>query len=162
MTVKLRAMTPEEFIPYEDADAHQYAENMVRAGFWPAEGSFNRAKDIHSKLLPDGVPTKDHLFFVIEDTQTKVSMGVIWLFVDRQTDQPSGFIYDLLLYTPFRGKGFGKQAMLALEEFAKDSGLASLALNVFEENTIAKALYTSLGYQVQSLNMRKLFPTKNG
>jgi ribosomal protein S18 acetylase RimI-like enzyme len=49
----------------------------------------------------------------------------------------------------------GKQAMLALEKKAKDLGLARLVLNVFEDNTVAKALYTSLGYQVQSLYMCK-------
>jgi ribosomal protein S18 acetylase RimI-like enzyme len=159
MTVHLRPMTPEEFIPYEDADAHHYTENMVKAGFWSAEGAFQKAKDIHTDLLPDGTHTKDHLFFVIEDSQSKNSIGVIWLFIDRQTDHPSGFIYDLLLHVPFRGQGFGKQAMLALEKKAQELGLASLALNVFEDNTIAKALYNSLGYQVQSLNMRKLLST---
>jgi len=156
MTVNLRAMTPEEFIPYEDADAHHYAENMVGAGFWSSEGAFQKAKNLHANLLPDGVHTKDHLFFVIEDIQTRDSIGVIWLFIDRETQPPSGFIYDLLLHAQFRGRGLGKQAMLALEYEARDLGLASLALNVFEDNTVAKSLYTSLGYEVQSLNMRKL------
>ena len=155
MVVMLRPMTSEEFVAYEDADAHHYAENMVRAGFWSPEGAFNKAKNIHANLLPDGVHTKDHLFFVIEETQTRDSIGVIWLFVDRETQPPSGFIYDLLLYAQFRGRGLGKQAMLALEEKAKGLGLASLALNVFEDNLVAKSLYTSLGYEVQSSNMRK-------
>lgn len=156
MSVILRPMTHEEFVPYEDADAHHYAENMVRAGFWSAEGAFNKAKSIHANLLPDGVRTKDHLFFVIEDSETAEALGVIWLFIDRETQPASGFIYDLLLHAQFRGRGLGKQAMLALEKKAKDLGLTSLALNVFDDNAAAKALYTSLGYEVQSLNMRKL------
>jgi ribosomal protein S18 acetylase RimI-like enzyme len=160
MTVNLRAMTAEEFVPYEDADAHHYAENMVKAGFWSPEGAFKKARDIHANLLPEGVHTQDHLFFVIEDIQNKESMGVIWLFIDRETEPPSGFIYDLLLHAQFRGRGLGKQAMLALEQKAKDLGLSSLALNVFEDNTVAKALYTSLDYQIQSSNMRKLLSTE--
>ncbi len=156
MAMILRPMTAEEFVPYEDADAHHYAENMVRAGFWSSEGAFNKAKNTHANLLPEGVHTKDHLFFVIEDTQARDSIGVIWLFIDRETQPPSGFIYDLLLHAQFRGRGLAKQAMLALEEKAKGLGLASLALNVFEDNLVAKSLYTSLGYEVQSLNMRKL------
>jgi ribosomal protein S18 acetylase RimI-like enzyme len=149
-------MTPEEFVPYEEADAHHYAENMVRAGFWSPEGAFKKAKDIHANLLPDGVHTRDHLFFVIEDIQNKASIGVIWLFMDHETKPPSGFIYDLLLHPQFRGRGLGKQAMLALEQKARDLGLSSLTLNVFEDNTVAKALYASLGYQIQSSNMRKV------
>ncbi len=160
MSVILRPMTPEEFVPYEDADAHHYAENMVRAGFWSSDGAFNKAKNIHANLLPDGVHTNDHLFFVIEDTQTRDPIGVIWLFIDQGTQPPSGFIYDLLLHAQFRGQGMGKQAMLALEQKAKELGLASLALNVFEDNLVAKSLYTSLGYAIQSFNMRKLLLTE--
>ncbi len=160
MTLNLRPMTPEEFVPYEDTDAHHYAENMVRAGFWSPEGAFNKAKQIHANLLPAGVHTKDHLFFVIEDIQNQDLIGIIWLFIDREAEPPSGFIYDLLLQAQFRGRGLGKQAMLALEKKAKELGLASLALNVFEDNTVAKALYTSLGYEVQSSNMRKLLIEK--
>jgi RimJ/RimL family protein N-acetyltransferase len=156
MIVNLRAMTPEEFVPYEEADAHHYAENMVRAGFWSPEGAFSKAKDIHANLLPDDVHTRGHLFFVIEDIQNKESIGVIWLFIDHETEPPSGFIYDLLLHAQFRGRGLGKQAMLALEQKARDLGLSSLTLNVFEDNTVAKALYASLGYQIQSSNMRKV------
>lgn len=160
MSVNLRPMTPEEFVPYEEADARHYADNMVNAGFWSAEGAFDKAKGMHVNLLPDGVHTKDHLFFVIEDSPTKQSIGVIWLFIDHETEPPSGFIYDLLLYPGFRGQGLGKQAMLALEKKAMDIGLASLALNVFEDNKIAKALYASLGYHVQSSTMRKLLSTE--
>ena len=155
MAVNLRVMTPKEFVSYEDADAQTYAENMVRAGFWSSEGAFNKAKNVHANLLPDGVHTKDNLFFVIEDTQTSESIGVICLFIDRETQPPSGFIYDLLLHAQYRGRGLGKQAMLALEKKAKELGLASLALNVFEDNTVAKSLYTSLGYEVRSLSMSK-------
>jgi ribosomal protein S18 acetylase RimI-like enzyme len=160
MIVNLRPMTPEEFVPYEDADAHHYADNMVKAGFWSSEGAFNKAKNIHANLLPEGVQTKDHLFFVIEDAQTRDSIGVIWLFIDREAQLPSGFIYDLLLHEQCRGRGLGKQAMLALEQKAKELGLASVSLNVFEDNTVAKALYNSLGYEVQSLNMRKVLLTE--
>jgi ribosomal protein S18 acetylase RimI-like enzyme len=153
-------MTADEFVPYEDADAHHYAENMVRAGFWSLEGAFDKAKSIHANVLPEGVHTRDHLFFIIEDAQTSESIGVLWLFIVRETQPPSGFIYDLLLHAPYRGRGLGKQAMLALEKKAKELGLASLALNVFEDNTVAKSLYTSLGYEVRSLNMSKILSSE--
>lgn len=157
--LNLRPMIPEEFVSYEEADAHQYAENMVKAGFWSPKGALSKAKETHAQILPHGLYTRDHFFFMIEDAHNKNAIGVIWLFIDRQIDPPSGFIYDLLIYTPFRGKGLGRQAMLTLERKAQELGLASLTLHVFDDNAPAKALYTSLGYQVQSLNMRKILTT---
>jgi ribosomal protein S18 acetylase RimI-like enzyme len=155
-------MTAEEFAAYEDLDAHHYAENMVRAGFWASAGAYIRAKEVHTQLLPGGMHTENHLFFVIESLPNQDAVGVIWLYVDRQVDPPSGFIYDLLIHEPFRGQGWGKGAMLAVEQVARDLGLSSLFLNVFEHNQIAKALYISLGYQVQSLSMRKLLSSPEG
>jgi ribosomal protein S18 acetylase RimI-like enzyme len=156
MTVTLRPMTPEEFVPYEDPDVHHFAENMVQVGFWSTGGALDKAKDLHARLLPEGIHTPDHLFFVIEENQHHDSIGVLWLFIDRETEPSSGFLSNILVHMLFRGQGLGKQAMLALEQKALELGLASLALNVFENNPLAKALYTSLGYQVQSSNMRKL------
>jgi len=155
MAVDLRPMTPEEFVAYEQADAHRYAQAMVSAGYWSSDDALKRAKDTHAKLLPDGIHTKDHLFFVIHSSTDRIPVGAIWLFIDRQTKPPSGFIYDLLIHEPYRRRGFGREAMLALEEKAKGLGLGSLALHVFEENAPAKALYASLGYLVKSMNMTK-------
>jgi ribosomal protein S18 acetylase RimI-like enzyme len=162
MALSLRPMTSDEFILYEDADAHRYADGMVRAGFWSANGALRRAKEAHAQLLPQGVNTEDHFFFVIESVEQAGPVGVIWLSVNRETAPPSGFIYDLLIHEPFRGRGFGRQAMLELEGKARDLGLASLSLHVYEDNAPAKALYRSLGYEVKSMNMAKaLQPAAN-
>ena len=55
----------------------------------------------------------------------------------------------------FRGKGYGKQAMLLIEEQASELGLKSLGLHVFAVNTVARNLYESVGYEASSLNMTK-------
>jgi ribosomal protein S18 acetylase RimI-like enzyme len=155
VTVSLRPMTEEEFVPYEDDDAHRYAQAMVSAGYWSAEGALERAKETHAKLLPQGVSTKDHLFFVIEQPPELIPIGAIWLSINRETLPASGFVYDLILHQRFRGRGLGREAMEALEEEARRLRLTSLALHVFEDNTPARTLYTALGYQVKSMNMTK-------
>ena len=103
--------------------------------------------------LPD--PSYFRHFVVLTLGASIDSIGVIWLFIDCQTSPPSGFIYDLLVHAQFRGRGLGKLAMLTLERQATELGLTRLVLNVFEDNTVAKALYTSLGYKVQSSYMHK-------
>ena len=52
--------------------------------------------------------------------------------------------------------GFATQAMLALEEKAKELGLVILRLHVFTHNAVARSLYEKLGYEVSSLNMAKV------
>jgi ribosomal protein S18 acetylase RimI-like enzyme len=148
-------MTSDEFTAYEDADAHRYAESMVRAGYWPAEGALARAKATHARLLPQGLETRDQLFFVIEAGESPGPIGAIWLSIDRESSPPTGFVFDLFLDESYRRQGLGRRAMLSLEEKARAMGLASLSLHVFEDNAPARALYAGLGFEVRSLNLVK-------
>ena len=66
-----------------------------------------------------------------------------------------GFIYDIVLDEAQRGKGYGKQTMLALEVFAKELRLKTIGLHVFANNRAAMKLYRGLGYEVTSQNMTK-------
>jgi ribosomal protein S18 acetylase RimI-like enzyme len=45
--------------------------------------------------------------------------------------------------------------MLAGEDFARTHGAESIGLNVFGQNTGARALYEDLGYETVSVQMRK-------
>jgi ribosomal protein S18 acetylase RimI-like enzyme len=85
-----------------------------------------------------------------------MAIGAVWLKANYDTRLPSGFVYDLFIEEAHRGQSRGKQAMLALEEKAKELGLHTVALHVFAHNAVARALYERLGYEVKSLNMTKL------
>ena len=78
---------------------------------------------------------------------------MIWM--KHEAPRPQGFIFDISLEEAQRGKGYGRQVMLALEEIAKGMGLETLALHVFAHNTPAMKLYEKLGYEVVSQNMMK-------
>jgi GNAT superfamily N-acetyltransferase len=148
-------MTAQEFVAWEDDDAHRYGDAMVEAGYWPPGDSYRRGKDVHAKLLPQGVETLDQHLFVIEAPAERAPIGVLWLAIDRTSSPPSGFIYDVFIAQPFRGRGYAEQAMLALEQKARALGLLHLALHVFASNEPAKALYAKLGYEVKSMNLVK-------
>ena len=79
---------------------------------------------------------------------------MIWM--KHETPRLYGYIFDFMLDETQQGKGYGKQAMLALEEVAKEMGIETLALHVFAHNTIAINLYKNLGYKVTSQNMKKM------
>jgi GNAT superfamily N-acetyltransferase len=153
--VRLIPMTVEEFEEYLERDIERYAKENVKAGYWAPAEALEKSRKEHQQLLPTGLATPDHHFLKILD-EGGMAIGAAWLKANRDTPVPSGFVYDLFLEEARRGQGYGKQAMLALEEKAKELGLRTLALHVFAHNAEARALYEGLGYQVKSLNMEKL------
>jgi ribosomal protein S18 acetylase RimI-like enzyme len=56
----------------------------------------------------------------------------------------------------FRGRSYGRRAMLLAEEEATARGMTSVGLNVLGNNTVARDLYDSLGYQVTAQQMKKV------
>jgi len=65
------------------------------------------------------------------------------------------FIFDFVINEQYRGKGFGKKTLLALDEKLEKMGATSIALHVFGYNTTAFELYKKMGYKVTNINMRK-------
>ena len=55
----------------------------------------------------------------------------------------------------FRGRGYGREAMLLAEQLARREGALTLGLNVFGHNQVARTLYSSLGYEETAVQMRK-------
>ena len=52
-------------------------------------------------------------------------------------------------------RGVARALMDAIEEWARRRGYRHVTLNVFDRNTRAKALYDSLGYEVETVHYRK-------
>lgn len=153
--LRLIPMTEREFEVYLEQDIRVHARENVRAGYWTEEEALERLRKAHEELLPDGIKTKDHYLFRIQLSESEEKIGVLWLNVRLGIPHPNGFIFDISIDEAQRGKGYGRQAMLALEEIAKGMRLESIGLHVFAHNPTAKRFYESLGYQIIGLNMRK-------
>jgi len=65
------------------------------------------------------------------------------------------WVNDVEVDPEYRGRGYGRAAMLLAEREARVRGMTSLGLNVHGQNTVARSLYDSLGYQVTAQQMRK-------
>jgi ribosomal protein S18 acetylase RimI-like enzyme len=65
------------------------------------------------------------------------------------------WVYAVEVDEAFRGRGYGREAMLLAETEARARGMRSLGLNVHGSNTIARSRYTSLGYHVTTQQMKK-------
>lgn len=153
--VHLVPMQESELQAYLDQSIPNYAADNVKAGYWSQEEAMQKSRDTFERLLPDGVDTKNQYLYKIEDAEAGHAVGIIWLNARIDMPQPSGFIYDIEVREEFRGKGFGKEAMLAIEEKARELGLSSISLHVFAHNAVAKSLYEKIGYVVKSQNMTK-------
>ncbi len=153
--IRLTPMTQAQFEVFEEKDILEYAREEVRAGFWSEVEALEKAREAHRRLLPEGLATRDHYLYAIQLAEGEATVGFVWLMVNRDSTPPTGFIYDLEVNEGYRHRGYAREAMLALEQLARQMGLRQLGLHVFAHNTAARALYESLGYSVGSLNLRK-------
>jgi RimJ/RimL family protein N-acetyltransferase len=153
--VRLVPMTAAEYQTYLDISIREYAEDKVQAGNWQPEEALEKSAQEFRKFLPEGVATKDHYLYGIEDEALKAKVGMIWLARVLQDAHPIMFIYDFRIDEPFRRKGYGEQALRAAEEQAKALGLDTIALHVFGHNHAARALYEKLGYEITNINIAK-------
>ena len=163
--VKFEAMKPERFQAWAAAQSESYAAEKVKSGAWPADGALERAKNEFLALLPDGLNTPlTHIldiWAVIDSPHASRApenpIGAVWL-----TQGPFGreaghaWIFDVEIDTAFRGRGYGRATMMALEEYARAQGITEIGLHVFGHNTVAANLYRAVGYETTSLTMRKI------
>lgn len=149
--VKLVKMLQSEFEPYLERGIHEYAADHVRNGNWTAEESLEKSRKQFQELLPEGVNSKDQFLYSIIDEATNNKMGLLWVQVKGQ----NAFIYDFLIDEAFRGKGFGKQALTAMDEELKSMNVKSVGLHVFGDNVNAQELYKKMGFEVTGMHMKK-------
>jgi ribosomal protein S18 acetylase RimI-like enzyme len=152
--VKLVPMQPSDLESYLAVAVQEYARDKIHAGNYTASEGLEKARAEFDALLPKGIETpKQHLFSILNKEAEKV--GIIWLAEIQSGAQRFAFIYDIRIYEQYRRKGFGTQAMLAVEEQAKSLGLNRIALHVFGHNKAAQELYEKIGYEITNINMSK-------
>jgi ribosomal protein S18 acetylase RimI-like enzyme len=146
-------MTENEFEGYLEKSVPEYAADKVRAGDWSREVALELSRKSYRMLLPQGIKTAHNYLYRIQIEGTGEKIGILWM--RHEAPRPYGFIFDISLEEAHRGKGYGKQAMLALEKVVKGLGIEALGLHVFAHNSAAMHLYNGLGYEITSQNMAK-------
>jgi ribosomal protein S18 acetylase RimI-like enzyme len=148
--VKLEPLQQEDFEQFLEHGIRGYAEDHVRNGNWSAEESFERSRKQFEHNLPDGIHSKDqYLYSIIDERGDKI--GVLWVQVKDQ----KAFIFDFVIDEAYRGKGYGKQALAAMDEKLKSMDVESVGLHVFGDNIIAQELYKKAGFQITDIQMKK-------
>jgi ribosomal protein S18 acetylase RimI-like enzyme len=146
-------MTEEEFTHFFEMNLESYVQAIVKNFKRPIDEVKVESKEQVKSLLKDGVKTKGHWLFIVLDKEQSSIVGNVWVNVDEKKKR--AFLYDIDLYEPFRGKGYGRASLELLEEMLREKGIESLELHVFADNSVAIGLYKKLGYETTSYNMRK-------
>ena len=155
-------MSAASFPAFLEAAVAGYAEQNVASGRWSAEAALELSRAEHERLLPEGATSKDNHIFDVHDPQTNVVVGSLWLGVQNKNGIPLGYVFNIEISAAHRRQGHATRAFKALESVVRELGLSSIGLNVFAYNTGAQALYTSLGYEITALSMRKNLSNESG
>lgn len=152
--MKLEKMTKAEYDLWAPRCKRDYAQDKVRANRYTLAEANEIAEKDFLRILPDGLNSKDNYLFSIKNQQL-TNVGYIWFCITGAVNNRKAFIYDIIVEERYRGQGFGKKAMLLIEEEVKKLGLKEIGLHVFGFNETAIRLYQSLGYQTTDLVMAK-------
>lgn len=155
--ITLIPIDPADYKSYLELAIVEYAGEKAKSGNWPAAEALERARADFQRILPDGPGSKDQFVFTIFDEETRRKLGVLWVQVKMDLQPREAFIYDFIIEESVRGRGYGKQALAALDEKLIAMGVMSVGLHVFGHNTTAYELYKKSGYVTTNINMLKTY-----
>lgn len=150
--VKLDIKTPDELAQWLPEMWEHYVSERIKAGEDPQtarEGSEAQQQ----QLFPDGHPADGQ--FVMNVRVDEDVVGTLWMGQPFSGAGDSWFVFDVEIAKEHRGRGYGRAAMEAAEEWTRERGGTRVALNVFGPNLTARSLYDSLGYEVLATAMFK-------
>lgn len=149
MVLELRAMRADEFDGYRDYFIPDYAAEIVsNYRLSEAEALTKASKEIATQLS-EGATTTGHVLLCIIAAAEVV--GYIWYRPDH--DAKSIFINDYCILPAYQGKGYGKQALAALEAQLVKDGFTQIGLRVAADNERAQHVYFQGGFQATGINM---------
>ena len=150
--VKLDLKTSQELSTWLPGQKDQYIAERIKAGENP-DAAATVSEVQFAQLFPDGSPAEgQYVMNVIADESV---VGTLWMGRPFSGDADTWFIFDIEIAKDARGRGYGRAAMEAAEEWTRERGGTRVALNVFGPNLIARSLYDSLGYEVLATSMFK-------
>ena len=146
-------MRDDEFVRWLPVMRESYAEGMMRDGGLDSEAASSKAQRDLDFLFPVGVCPDEQSVYVLAVEGERV--GELWIG-EREDESGRGlWVFNIEVAHEYRRRGFGKQAMLFVEDEARRRGIGRVALNVFGANEAARGLYGSLGYEERAITMSK-------
>lgn len=156
MNLKLRPITEEEFRVFRQYAIDDFARAKREGEGLSVEESQEVSLKAFNQLLSDGVNTKNHFVYHIENGGKFV--GYLWWALQEKKSGNQGYLYNIDIEASQRGNGYGEAAMILFENEVRLRGLNKTGLHVFGFNTRAQNLYRKLGYEPTNIIMVKKLP----
>jgi ribosomal protein S18 acetylase RimI-like enzyme len=145
----LRRLREDEYGAWNAAHRAEYRRGLVEHLGMPDDEAQAKVDRDVSAVLPDGLGTPGTWIWAVEEGGRVVGT----LFVGIRDG--GAWLYDVTIAEGERGKGYGRAALTALEDELRELGYDSVGLNVWGDNGVARRLYRSLGWDEESVHMRK-------
>jgi RimJ/RimL family protein N-acetyltransferase len=151
----LRNMHVQEYPAYCQYFIDDYSNEIVKNYGYSIEVAIEMAKNSLQHCFPDGLKSNDHDLLCIEATVNGKPVVVGYLLHSINIEECSTFIYDFYVDNAYRGQGFGKKAISALESQIQLVGIEQIKLRVAYYNDRALKLYQDVGFTITGFNMSK-------
>ena len=147
--IALRPLREDEYEDWDAAHRAEYQHGLIaHVGMSPEDAAAKVERDV-AGVLPEGLATRETRIWAVEESGRKVGS----IFVGIR--DAGAWLYDIRIDEAERGRGYGRAAMTAVEDEVRALGHATIALNVWGANEVARGLYKSLGWAEESVHMRK-------
>ena len=153
-------MREDEFSAYRKYFIADYGGEISRNYAKSLESALKLAEQDIDSSLSLGPLTPDNELMCIDlcksnanEAESTRLLGYLWYTV--QEDNAAAFICDFFIYEEYRGSGYGKYALNALEESLHSQGVEQIKLRVAHDNKRAQKLYEAAGYKITGTNMAK-------
>lgn len=153
-------MTQAQFERYLERAVPEYAQAHVEAGDCDPDTALERARADYVSLLPAGLRSEDHFLYAIHAPGEPEPIGMVWFELREQDGRKSAFIWDFRIDESQRGKGYGKDTLMRIDEQLEALGARHVSLNVLGQNQRARSLYEKHGFRVVGIGMRKVFAAR--
>jgi GNAT superfamily N-acetyltransferase len=138
-----RPMTDADFADWRAETVHGYAADISDSGTMSPDDAMTASIAEVDRLLPDGLRTERHSFLCLIAGGEVVATN--WIYHHRSPGV--SWVYGVETHEGYRGKGYGRAAMIIGEQATLATGDTHLGLNVFGHNTVAISMYESMGYR---------------
>ncbi len=141
-------MTKDKYEDWLDHSTKRQAMDRAYVNDSDKELEEERLRAMLPHLLPDGLETANHHFYLMEDDEG-ADVGFLWFGTIPNLPEGSVLLFDIVIKQSHRGQGYGRQLLEAGHRKMTEHGYNNILLSVLKNNP-AHHLYRSLGYQVTS------------